>query len=127
MAERIGSPRDAASTLFNLPGYLVIAVDDPEDAAGVQVDDRRHPRLLPAPLAGGQPKVAVSAEAVLIDPDAAHHHRVDVAGQCRGGGEGPLHEPPRHRERRGDTSLAARPEVVTAATRASRSRPVERA
>jgi hypothetical protein len=33
MAERIGSPRDAASTLFNLPGYRVIAVGE-EPTAG---------------------------------------------------------------------------------------------
>jgi hypothetical protein len=37
MAERIGSPRDAASTLFNLPGYLVIAVGE-EPSAGRWVD-----------------------------------------------------------------------------------------
>ncbi len=37
MAERIGSPRDAASTLFNLPGYRVIAVGE-EPSAGRWVD-----------------------------------------------------------------------------------------
>jgi transposase len=37
MIERIGSPRDAASTLFNLPGYRVIAVGE-EPAAGRWVD-----------------------------------------------------------------------------------------
>ncbi len=37
MAERIGSPRDAASTLLNLPGYRVIAVGE-EPSAGRWVD-----------------------------------------------------------------------------------------
>lgn len=37
MVERVGSPRDAASTLFNLPGYRVIAVGE-ELAAGRWVD-----------------------------------------------------------------------------------------
>jgi transposase len=37
MAERIGSPRDAVSTLFNLPGYRVIAVGE-EPSAGRWVD-----------------------------------------------------------------------------------------
>jgi len=37
MAERIGSPRDAVSTLFNLPRYRVIAVGE-EPSAGRWVD-----------------------------------------------------------------------------------------
>jgi len=37
IAERIGSPRDAASTLFNLPGYRVIAVGE-VGSAGWWVD-----------------------------------------------------------------------------------------
>ena len=53
------------------PG-VAAAIDDAEDPAGVQINDRGHPRLVPAPPPGGQPEVADPTEAMLIDPDAAH-------------------------------------------------------
>ncbi len=71
MAERIGSPRDAASTLFNLPGYRVIAVGEVPSAGwwvdleiegeprcsgcwvpGVRVHSSRSQRIRDIPLAG---------------------------------------------------------------------------
>ena len=64
-------------------GVAVTPVDHPQHPPGVQVEERGHPRLVASPRSVGPTVVAHGSVPVLIDPQPAHHHRVNAGEKQR--------------------------------------------
>ncbi|MCY1237542.1 hypothetical protein D9M72_502440 [compost metagenome] len=106
---------------------MVPAVDDPQDLAGVEVDDGGHPRPVPDPQGGvGVTEIPHGPEPVFVDAKPPEAELVHVGhGRKQASVSGARTIP--HDSATGATvSDTARPELMTASTTRSRSRAVDR-